>query len=193
MRDGLLALRRVQRQVARPAVLRALAHPQVAVGPALFGRQACGLERHDQGVRPQHHRLLLAQAEGLDHAKRRAHVGVVGAHALQQRVDVQALGRPALVALGHLVALVLVQLQAIEGRPAHEARLAGPQRQAAQKAQVGLDRGRLQPVVAPHLHHGSDVLLPQVARVGQGLEAGTVVQGGVEAAQEVGAILPGLV
>ena len=118
---------------------------------------------------------------------------IEGAHPFDQAVDVHALGRPALVALGDAGALVLGQVKTVVRRLADEPGLAHPLRLAAQEAQVGLDGGWLQALPAPDLDHGMHVPLTEVARVGQGLEAGAQCQVTEEAAQELGALLPGLV
>jgi hypothetical protein len=91
------------------------------------------------------------------------------------------------------VALVLLQAQTVVARLAHEAVLAHPHRQSPQEAQVGLDRRRCQMVLLPDLHHGVDVLLPEVARVRHGLEARLLLQVAEEAPQKLRAFLPRLV
>src|SRR3989344_3459890 len=52
---------------------------------------------------------------------------------------------------------------------------------------------RGQVLLLPDLHHGPDVLLPQVARVRHRLEPGLCPQVPKESAQELGALLPCLV
>lgn len=111
----------------------------------------------------------------------------------QHVFDVDALSRPALVAQRDLVAPVLLDLQSVLRGAAHEAVLAEPHGQPAQKTQVGLDRGRCQVLAPPHVDHRLDVAMAEVARVGQGLEAALGLQVAKEAAQEHGALMPCLV
>ena len=103
--------------------------------------------------------------------------------------DPRTCERPA----GVFMPLEFIQAQAIVAWRSHEAMLAHPHGQPAQKAQVGLDRGRCQVLLLPDPHHGPDVLLPQVARVRHRLEPGLGLQATKEAPQELGAFLPGLV
>jgi hypothetical protein len=115
------------------------------------------------------------------------------AHLGDHRLRIDPLGGPALVPLGGLVALVLLQAQTVVARLAHEAVLAHPHRQPPQEAQVGLDRRRCQMRLLPDLHHGVDVLLPEVARVRHRLEARLLLQVAEEAPQKLRAFLPRLV
>ena len=62
-----------------------------------------------------------------------------------------------------------------------------------QEAQVRLDRGRRQVLSLPHLHHGAQMLLAEVARIGQLLEDGLQVQVANESSKELGALVPRLV
>ena len=56
---------------------------------------------------------------------------------------------------------------------------------------AGLGGG--QHLAFPHLHHGVQVLLPQVARIRHGVEAGLELEVQEEAPQKTGAFGPGLV
>ena len=100
---------------------------------------------------------------------------------------------PAAVAPRALVPLVRIDVQAVEGRLAYQSRLAQPLRQSAQEAQVGLDRGRCQPVLLPHLDHRTQVLLAEVAWIGHQLEAGPLVQVAEETPQELRPVVARLV
>ncbi len=191
MRDGRLLLLGGQRQPARTASLALC--PQIPIRLPLFVGQACLLERMHVGVGAAHHRLLAPQADLHHQAHRRADAGIVGRDLGQQGLHVDAVAAPALVALGVLVALVLVRRQAVVLGPADEARLVEPHRQATQKAQVGLDRPRRKLPSLPDLHHRLDMPLAQVAGIGRQLEAGVRVQFAEEASQEVGALVARLV
>ena len=183
--------RRGQRHPAHPAALAL--DPQILIRLLLLHRQPGFGERLDMLERSALHGFLAAQPEGLNQPQRRADEGVVGEDLSQHVVGGDALGRPALVAPGVLVALVLLQAQSIVRGPAHETGLAHPHRQPPQEAQVGLDGGRRQALVMPHLNHRMDVLLPEVARVGRHLEPGLQTQVPEEAAQELRPLLACLV
>ena len=181
----------VQREPAHAPAFALDTH--IPIRRLVVWRQAGFGKRHDVLEWPELDRLLAPQPEGPDEPQACADMAIEGAYIVDQGVDVDPLGRPALVALGVLVALVLVHHQAVIGGAAHEAVFAHPHAQPAQEAQVGLDGGRGQVILLPNLHHGADVLLPQVARVGHGLEAGLEPQVAEEAPQEVRAFVPRLV
>src|SRR5438093_6303907 len=68
---------------------------------------------------------------------------------------------------------------------AHESRLADPFGETAEEAEVRLDCRRGELFALPNRHHGSDVALAQVTRIGQRLEARLVLQVTKESPQEV--------
>src|SRR5438093_12264158 len=68
---------------------------------------------------------------------------------------------------------------------AHESRLADPFGETAEEAEVRLDCRRGELFALPNRHHGSDVAPAQIARIGQRLESGLVLQVTKESPQEV--------